>query len=341
MTTMPADLSTRAELTAPINYEALLAAQQAEREAISTQASFEQPIVFVSGLANNARRNSLNSVTTRRRSSIAKRKDSITPSDDDVLGGLLKHLRLDEPEQPSARKPATPSSRPTTPHRPMASASASGSKRSSMSSAQVASVVSAAVAPAPTTEVTSPSPSAPSPSRARGALPPRRPSNPSSSASSSSHALPSVEHLRATPLNYEEAPRPPHPDVHDSPSPSSLPPLAPSTPLTRRSSMPCQSVGAVSRFWSDTRSSELRGSRGSGLTPGGSKEQLDSARGKEATEEEAPETLQLTRKGERRRDVLGEAEEEGSCDAPVLVAKTAADPMYAWLPIGCHIMVEQ
>ena len=105
--------------------------------------------------------------------------------------------------------------------------------------------------------------------------------------------------------------------------------------------MPCQSAGSMQRFWSDTRQAEFSGRRTSGSKSVTAEER------KEASGDASQQTVEDVQvkpvKQVRWREEVeyeGSRPRAGSVDAVVLL-KTAADPAFAWLPIGASLRVEQ
>lgn len=294
----------RTTLPSPVNLQEFLQAAAARQLAAQSEAEqrTRHTPVWLAGLANNAKRNSLGSVTTRRvgekRTSAIASPTAVTGvagREEDAIGSLLRHLKLQE-EKVSPRTGTAGGSRRGSRHQPPASPtkrlvhhqSAPSSKRPSLlvnsdtAEQPAAYMAAASVHPlmSPTAAVIAPlmSPGGvSSPSRRRRSNPPRPPT-----AASASHALPSVEHLRAIPFSRPSVlPQPPsvpsqlsspaHHSLAATPSSSSaavgplLSPLPqPPSPTTRRSSMPCQSAGSMQRFWSNTRQAEFNGRRNSG-----------------------------------------------------------------------------
>ena len=362
----------RATLPSPVNLQEFLqaaAARQAAERAEQEQRE-RQSVVWVAGLAGNAKRNSLGSVTTRRltekRSSATASPPATTSGNDDAIGSLLRHLKLQE-EKPSPR-PTTGSNRGSR-NQPLASPakrlvqhqSAPGSKRQSLLLNSDLAEHAASVSTPPVHPFVSAAGFVPplmspggigSPSRRRRSNPPRPPT-----AASASHSLPSVEHLRAIPFSRPSvlplAPTvvsplasPSHHSltaVSTAASPLLAPLPAPPSPTTRRSSMPCQTGGPMQRFWADTRQSEFNGRRNSGSKfivddkkEGGS----DTSQQQQQQEEVAEVQVKPIKQVRWRDDVEYEGRPRaGTSDA--VVVKTAADPNYSWLPIGTTLHVEQ
>ena len=367
----------RASLPSAVNLEEFLqaaAARQAAQQAEQEQRE-RRSVVWVAGLAGNAKRNSLGSVTTKRLSE--KRSSSILSThsaaaagsaagkDDDAIGSLLRHLKLQDDAKPS---PRTSGSRrgsrnqpPGSPTKKLAhQQSAPGSKRPSLLlSPELADSTASATYP-PTHPLMSPTGSAAvaplmspggigSPTRQRRSMPPRTPTT-----ASASHALPSVEHLRAIPFSRPSVlPQPPsasspltspsHRSLNSAADSTAAPPLlsplaAPPSPTTRRSSMPCQSAGSLQRFWSDTRQAEFNGRRSSKVFD--NKVVSGELSQQQQTEEGAEIVAKPVKQVRWRDDVQFESRPRaGTADAAVL--KTAADANYAWLPIGTSLRVEQ
>ena len=360
----------RATLPSPVNLEEFLQAAAARQtaERVEQEQRDRQRVVWVAGLAGNAKRNSLGSVTTKRlsekrSSAIAASPTAAANKDDDAIGSLLRHLKLQE-DKPSPRaggsRRGSRTQPPASPSKRLAHhQSAPISKRPSLLLNSDLADHSASGSTPPVHPLMSPtaiiaplmSPSGVlSPSRRRRSMPPRP-----TTMASASHALPSVEHLRAIPFSRPSV-VPQSPSAASqlaSPSPQSLAALssaaspllspipAPPSPTTRRSSMPCQTAGPMQRFWSDTRQSEFNGRRNSGSKLLAVDDRKEGGEAAQQQQEEGSEIQTKPVKQVRwREDVEYEGRPRaGTADAVVL--KTAADLNYSWLPIGTSLRVEQ
>ena len=358
----------RAALPSPVNLEEFLQAAAARQaaERVEHEQRERHNVVWVAGLAGNAKRNSLGSVTTKRLSE--KRSSAIvSPTaagggrDEDAIGSLLRHLKLQE-DKPSPRTPGSKRGSRTQPpaspvKRLVHHQSAPNSKRASLVLKAELAEHAASTSTPPIHPLMSPSGliaslmspgGVGSPSRRRRSIPPRAPT-----AASASHALPSVEHLRAIPFSrpsvLPHAPSASSPLA--SPSHQSLTPIsasspllspipAPPSPTTRRSSMPCQSAGPMQRFWSDTRQAEFNGRRYSG-----SKTSMadDRKEGEDLSQQRQDLGVGIAAKPIKQVRWRDDVEYEGrprAGTADAVVLKTAADPNYSWLPIGTSLRVD-
>ena len=357
----------RTALPSPVNLQEFLEAAAARQaaERLDAEQRERRSVVWVAGLAGNAKRNSLGSVTTKR---LSEKRSSLTVAspaaaaskDEDPIGSLLRHLKLAD-EKPSPRtavgRRGSRNQAPGSPVKRLSQHQSApiGKRPSLVLSSEGATDYAASASTPPVHPLVSPGAVIPplisptgvgSPSRRRRSIPPRAPAG-------ASHALPSVEHLRAIPFSrptvvplVATVPSPLASPAHQSlaVAPTLLSPIAaPPSPTTRRSSMPCQSAtGPMQRFWADTRQAEFNGRRNSGSKPLAVEDRKESGSETSPQQQQSEEVVEVVVKPVKQVRWRDDVEYEGRPRANTTdaVVKTAADPNYSWLPIGTSLRVE-